>query len=268
MKAMIEINATNYHAPMPIGSTSPFILNCGSEAYVAKVYDEELENKHLINEFVCYKLALLMDIPIPKAMLIRIDTSMIESVPDLRNRKVKSNLLYGSKLIEPAQPNITPPLLEKITNIEDIPSIILFDQIIYNNDRSQNDGNLIINYKAKKIYALDHSHVFKDGLIWNQHTLDVINSEEKYLIDNFHGKYYKMLLRYVNGHEPFGKIKKRLSLITEDDISLIIDSIPLEWEIVKEDAAALKRFLIHRITNVDEIFRQIQDQCPQWKGVI
>ncbi|WP_040286452.1 HipA family kinase [Sporosarcina koreensis] len=268
MDVLNEINATNYHGSVPIGNTRPFIVNCGNEAYVAKIFDEEFENKHLINEYVCNCLAQFLHVPSPDASLIRMDQSIIDSVPELKERNIKSNLLYGSKLIEPAQPNITPPLLERIKNTDDIPSIILFDQIIYNNDRATNDGNLLINFKEKKIYAIDHSHVFKDGLLWDVHSLDRINSERVYLIDNFHQKYYKMMLRYVKGNDPFSKIKARLSFLTEQDVTYIIDSVPLEWKLLPDDADALKRFILHRINNVNEIFRCIQNQCPQWKGVI
>lgn len=268
MEIIKKVNATNYFAPIKVGSTRPFILNCGNDAYVAKVFDEELESKHLINEFVCYHLAILMDIPIPEASLINVDDSLIESVPELRERNIKSNTLFGSRLVEKTQTNITPPFLEKIINKDDIPSIILFDQIIYNNDRAHNDGNLLIDYKTKKILAVDHSHVFKDGLLWNQYTLDTINLERQYLIDNFHKKYYKMLQRFVNGNDPFYKIKNKLSSFNPDDISFIVESVPIEWGMTTDESSSLKRFLLHRISNVDDIFKRIHEQCPHWKGVI
>ena len=263
-----EIQATSYFDVMKIGSTRPFIVNCGGSAYVSKAFDEVTENKHLINEFVCYHIAKLLDLPIPEANLIIIDDSFIESVPELRARDIRSKVLFGSKLVERAQSNVTPPFLERIKNKEDIPSILLFDQIVYNNDRANNDGNLLIDLKSNMLVALDHTHVFKDGLIWTEHSLPKINDEKGYLIDNFHGKYYKMLQRYVTGHNPFNKVKHTLTLIREENISLIVDSIPLEWGITDNEKLELKRFLWHRISNVDEIFKRIKQECPQWKGVI
>lgn len=268
MEIISEINATNYAFSYKKFSTSPFVLNCGSNVYVAKVMDDNLEHKHLVNEFVCYHLAVLLGIPIPQANLIRIDESMINSVPELKERKIMCTLLFGSKMIERSVQNITPPYLEIARNIEDIPSIILFDQIIYNNDRADNDGNLLFDLKSKMIVAIDHSHVFKDGLIWDEHTLQSLNDEKNYLIDNFHGKYYKMLQRFVRGNDPFSKIKNKLKTLDPNSISFIVDSIPVEWGITELESESLKNFLNHRIDNVKEIYKKIQEQCPQWKGAI
>lgn len=268
LEIITELQASNYIKSFTIGSTRPFILACGNEVFVVKAFDEESQNKHLINEFVCYHIAILLDIPIPKASLVKIDNTLLNSVSDLRTRNIKSNILFGSKLVERTQTNITPPLLEAIVNKEDIPSIILFDQIIYNNDRANNSGNLLFDMKEKKLLAIDHTHVFKDGLLWDQHTLERITSDNLSLIDNFHDKYYRMLQSYVGGNDPFNKVKNKLIVLTEENISLIIDSIPIEWGIVKSEEDALKRFLMHRISNVNLIFRRIQEQCPHWKGVI
>lgn len=268
MEIIGEINATNYVTSFRKFSTSPFVLNCGNHVYVAKVMDDDLENKHLINEFICYHLAVLLGVPIPEASLIRIDDSLINSVPDLKDRKIMCNLLFGSKLIDRAVQNVTPPYLEMVRNPEDIPSIILFDQIIYNNDRADNNGNLLVDLKTKTIVAIDHSHVFKDGLVWNYHTLKTLNDEKAYLIDNFHGKYYKMLQRFVRGNDPFSKIKNKLNSLTSENISFIVDSIPVEWGITEVEADSVKEFINHRIDNIKEILKKIQEQCPHWKGVI
>lgn len=268
MQIITEIHAQEYVRKIPAGVTSPFILASANGAYVCKVGDSESSCRHLVNEFVCYHLAILLDIPIPHASLIRIDQSLIDSVEELKQREIRSTILFGSKLVEPALPKITPAQIERIINPDDIPSIILFDQIIYNNDRSQNDGNLLYDVKNKKILAIDHSHVFKDGLLWTDYSLQNINKDKKYIIDNFHGKYYKLLLPFVNGHNPFNKILKKMNTVKYEQIARIIDSVPIEWELNYNEAQELKQFIWHRLQNISLILISIQHQCPQWKGVV
>lgn len=268
MQIIQEIKAQNYVRKIPAGVTSPFILTCDDGAYVCKVGDDDSECRHLINEFIGYHLAVLLEVPIPNAALLKIDQSLIESVPDLKDRNVRSTILFGSKLVEPAMPKINPALIERIINTDDIPSIILFDQIIFNNDRAKNDGNLLFDIKQKKLLAIDHSHIFRDGLLWTDSSLRSINEERKYLIDNFQGKYYKLLLPFVNGNNPFNKILNKLSFIKFAHVSLIVDSIPVEWGITELEATELKSFIWHRISNVGLILKEIQNQCPQWKGVV
>lgn len=57
--------------------------------------------------------------------------------------------------------------MDYISNKETYEEIILFDQLIYNKDR--NKGNLFISTGkgAKLLYAIDHTHVFKNATIWD-----------------------------------------------------------------------------------------------------
>jgi len=262
------IQASAFMKNVGNGVTDPFYLECNGVTYIAKATDDNVGVKHLVNEVVCYLLAKLLEVPIPDAALIKIDQTMINSVPFLKDRNIKSDILFGSKLVLNAQANITPPLLEKVKNQVDIPSIMLFDQIIMNEDRAENRGNLLFDFKNRKLFAIDHTHAFKLGALWDVHTLRRINLEKEYLIESFKGKYYRMLQKYVNGNNPFSKVVGKISSLKEADISLIVSSIPNEWEISQEEKEEIKHFLWHRICNIKEILLKIKDECPQWKGVV
>lgn len=262
------IQASTFVKKVGNGVTDPFYLDCNGVTYIAKATDENVGVKHLVNEVVCYLLAKLLEVPIPDAALIKIDQSMIDSVPFLSNRNIQSHILFGSKVVLSGQTNVTPPLLEKVTNQADIPSIMLFDQIIMNEDRADNRGNLIFDFKRKELLAIDHTHAFKYGALWDMHTLRQMNVEKEYLVRNFQGKYYRMLQKYINGNNPFSKIIQKISLVNEDDISLITASIPTDWGIPEEEVREIELFLWHRLCNIREILLKIKNECPQWKGVV
>lgn len=268
METIGYIDATSYDKHLPSGTTNPFILSCNGKYYVTKAFDEHNLNKHLVNEYVSYHLAKLCDLPIPDAKLIRVNNELINSVPKLANSGIRSLIMFGSELLQNVKANVTPVDIDILINTEDIPSIILFDQIILNDDRAKNSGNLLFDFKNKYLYVIDHSHVFRDGLIWTPDSLDRLNEERAYLIRDFHKKIYKNLQQYVYGRDPFHKILSSLRQINSVHIDSIIDSIPVEWEVGELEKKALKRFLNHRITHIDQILLKIKDECPYWKGVI
>lgn len=265
-KLLNEIEASSYFKKFPIGSTYPFIAMVQSQGYVCKLYEEDLGNLHLINEYVCYQIAKILELPVPEANLIRFSDEIITSSDDLSKRNIKSTLAFGSKLINKVSANINPPLLDTCTNTDVIPTLVLFDQIILNGDRATNDGNLLFNTKTKELIVIDHSHVFEHGTIWNSITLKQV--ENQLLVGNFDKKYYRMLNRYIDGYNPFARTLQKLSMINERVVKEIVDSIPEEWELDSANSEALISFILHRLDLVPQILKAISVECPQWKGAI
>ncbi|TCJ01969.1 hypothetical protein E0Y62_21430 [Cytobacillus praedii] len=263
---MPSYNMIKYEREMGNGITNPLLMKTTDGNYVVKVIGNEHGTRILINEFVCYKLAKILGIPIPDAALINIDQSTLSLNPDLESLGVKTGLHFGSKLVPRGQTYIQGPLLNLVKNKDDIPSIILFDQIIYNNDRVLNPGNLIIDIKEKKLLAIDHSHTFKLGALWNEAELKKIHEEDLCLVKDFHGLNYKLLLKYVNGYNPFNKILQKIHEISQVDINWCFEQIPIEWELKKGDKDALNHFIWYRIENISSFMELLKEQCHEWKG--
>lgn len=268
MVTINTIKASSYVGEVGWGITNPFYIECNGEIYVAKVIDDGADPKHLVNEVVCYLLAKKLELPIPEAAIIEADSELLNSIPALEKRGIQSVLLFGSKLIEPAQSKISPFLLEQVVNKVDVPDIVLFDQIIYNDDRARNKGNLIIEFKKKLLYAIDHTHAFKDGSLWTSDSLKKINANKEYKISKFQGKYYSMLQKYINGYNPFDRMKNKLGNITKQDLISIVDQVPEEWGTTEDEKKELIEFIWHRINNVDAILQEIKNECPHWKGAV
>lgn len=256
----------SFEREMGTGITNPLLMRSTDGLYVVKTIDDKEEPKVLVNEFVCYKLAKLLGLPIPDAALVRIGDEIINSSPRLLELGVKPGLHFGSKFIQRAMTSIQPPMLNMVKNTDDIPSIILFDQIIYNEDRTKNKGNLLFDLKEKRLLIIDHSHVFKIGTLWNEIQLNQIMEEELCLVREFHGHNYKFLLKYVNGYNPFHKILEKLRCLNRSDIDWCFYQIPDEWGLNTKERNALANFLLHRIQNVNKFLELLKDQCLGWKG--
>lgn len=261
-----EENAISFERKIGLGTTDPVLMGCQNGHYIVKSANNIHGPRVLVNEFVCYKLAKLLDLPIPDAALIHINEGIINSSNELKELGVKPGIHFGSSFIQRANANLQPPLIKLAQNKNDIPTIILFDQIIYNDDRTKNKGNLMFDLKKKIIIIIDHSHVFKLGAIWDSHQLKLINSEAPQLINDFHGHNYKVLLDYVNGNNPFHRIVSKLNELTRKDIEWCCDGIPESWLLSDEDREALIEFIWYRIGIIDGILELIKVQCPDWKG--
>lgn len=265
---LTEEYAVSFERKIGIGTTDPVLMGCQNGHYIVKSANNVHGPRVLVNEFVCYKLAKLLELPIPNAALIHINDGIINSSKVLKGLGVQPGIHFGSSFVQRANTNLQPPLLKLAQNKEDIPSIILFDQIIFNDDRTKNKGNLMFDLKQKKIIIIDHSHVFKLGAIWNCHQLELINEEAPQLINDFHGHNYKVLLEYVNGNNPFHKIVNKLQSLSRKDIEWCCEGIPDSWLLSSIDKESLIEFIWYRINIVDQILELIKDQCPGWKGGI
>ncbi|MGD2407431.1 HipA family kinase [Bacillus subtilis] len=260
-------NVVSLEKQIPNGITQPLLMKTDDGLYVVKHCQNVDGTKILVNEFVCYKLAKLLSVPIPKASLIKISEEIINADPNLQKTGIKPGIHFGSQFNKNANSSaVAPPLLNRIINQDDIPSIILFDQIIYNDDRTKNKGNLLIDTKAKEILAIDHSHTFKNGALWNETELRRINSDPLCLVKDFHEYNYRVMLNYVNGHSPFNKILSKIHSLKQEDIDWCFEELPLEWNLIETEKVALKRFIWYRICNVNDFLELLKDQCPGWKG--
>jgi len=243
------------------GVTEPLdaCLDSGDRVIV-KPFNNIQGNLVLVNEYICYRLCTKLDIPIPKAGIALIS----ERTECLCEPPVYSAENYGycyfSKRIDKVT-IINRGIIPRITNKADFYKIILFDHLIYNKDR--NRGNLLVtSVKNPKLYAIDHTHVFKNQSIWDKNCLqrgmdsddfndlDIIKSNEK--IYNYFWEYLNkdpaILLRLADEY------KNKLNYT---DLEMFINELPEQWHIPDEDALALKEYLIYRLNHMEDMCKLI-----------
>lgn len=257
---------TSINEKFKIGTTQPFSVKCNDgNVYVLKGINDDCNGRTLFNELVSYRLALLLELPIPDFEIINLELEQINSNTEMQLLNFISGPCFATKYLK-GTTRLNPPTFEKISNSEDIPGLIIFDQIILNNDRTVNDGNLYFSQKDKKIVMIDHSHVFDLGQIWDINTIKNCMKIPPRIIRNLDGKNYKYLIPFVSGNNPFFRIQTKLNQISIDDISGLFINIPIEWGISDEESSAIKDLLWHQIKHIDQILPQLKTVFTKWKG--
>lgn len=247
---------------IPNGVTEPMMCVLEDDIRaVVKAYNNIQGNLALVNEYICYRLAEILKLPMPASGICICDASTVNE----NNIIHAQNLGYGfySKYL-PKNAILKPGIMKHIVNIDVFYKLVIFDHVVYNKDRNQ--GNLLVEYKKKNIYVsvIDHSHVFKNETIWNAECFR-IGMEEKDFNDTSimeHNDYlYEMFYRTISVTLEKLLISAReiQKLITVDVLNIVISEVPGEWIVSESDMNALKEYLLYRLEHVDDMCKVIID---------
>ena len=145
---------------MNIGITEPkyAILEDGTQIVVKLSHGPE-GNLVLFNEYVCYRLAILIDIPMPYSGVCVMDENT-----EVFDSNIASNSNYGYafySIFMPKTTKLLSSIIKLMKNKEVFIKILLFDHIIFNKDR--NEGNLLVQFykddvSDRKSTRLNSSH--------------------------------------------------------------------------------------------------------------
>lgn len=242
---------------MENGCTKP--LNCKletGEIAVVKTFNNLQSNIVLVNEIISYEIALLLGLPVPDSGICLIDdeTNGIEILDDI-TQKGKG---FYSKRINKATILNSNKMVDLIENKKDILKLIIFDHLVYNSDR--NAGNIILKFQKQNLLlnVIDHTHVFNKQCLWNKYEL-IRCREEKDFLDTkiltnnsylYNMFFQKIPIKLEDLLEISAKYKE---LINKNILKEIIDKIPKEWELKKEDSEELIEYLLYRLNNLDEM---------------
>lgn len=243
-------------SPITNGVTNP--LDCelsDNTRAIVKTFNNIQSNIVLINELICYELAVILKLPIPEAGICIID----ENTKGL-NYIEKSQFGKGfySKRINKSTVFNGYKMFQMIKNKDDLLKTILFDHLIYNTDRNQ--GNLLACFAQKQmlLMLIDHTHVFNKQCLWDKHQLEQCQQENDYrdttileknsflysMFFNVVPKRLDKLLEISNSYKS--KINKSI-------LESIIKKIPIEWELSSNNANALIDYLLYRLDKLDDI---------------
>ena len=246
---------------MNIGSTEPkfAILEDGTQV-VTKLYNGPEGNLVLFNEYLCYRLAILLDIPMPKAGVCILDSSS-----EIQDEELATSHNYGKAFFSEYMPKVTkllPTIISKMRNKEDFVKILLFDHVIFNTDR--NPGNLLVRFCKGDVSlkVIDHTHVFINQTFWDASCLKRA-MEENDLLDTkvleYNSSLYEMFFKNFSvGREMLEKESLFFkSKINRDIITELVDIIPEEWRPKQKDIDELVNYILYRVSNLDVIISTI-----------
>lgn len=242
---------------MSIGITEPkfAVLEDGTQA-VVKLANGIEGNLVLFNEYICYRMALLLDIPMPQSGCCIMDEST-----EVLEEGIANSSNYGYAFFSTYMPKTTkliPSIINMMENKEDFIKILLFDHIIFNRDR--NEGNLLVRFYKNNISlkAIDHSHVFINQSFWDSICLERAIAENDLLsteILEYNNRLYDMFFSNVpvTKEKLNGEIYRFKNKINRDTIKNIVNSAPDEWKPKQKDIDALVKYIMYRVDNLDVI---------------
>ena len=246
---------------MNIGSTEPkfAILEDGTQV-VTKLYNGPEGNLVLFNEYLCYRLAILLDIPMPKSGVCILDSST-----EIQDAELATSHNYGKAFFSEYMPKVTkllPTIISKVRNKEDFVKILLFDHVIFNADRNQ--GNLLVRFCKDDVSlkVIDHTHVFINQTFWDASCLKRA-MEENDLLDTkvleYNSYLYEMFFHNFSVKKEMLRKESLIfkSKIDRDTIVELVDIIPEEWKPKQKDIDELVNYILYRVDNLDVIISTI-----------
>lgn len=247
---------------MGLGITEPkfAILDDGMQV-ITKLFNGPEGNLVLFNEYICYKLAILLDIPMPNS-----GVCIFDETTEIQDETIAGIKNYGKAFYSEYMPKVTklvPAIIKKMKNRNDFLRIILFDHVIFNTDR--NPGNLLVRFYKNDISlkVIDHTHVFINQAVWDANCLKRAMMYENDLLstrvleDNryLYGMFFDNITITKTLLENESKIFK--AKINRPVIIDIIENVPDEWKPAKEDIEELVNYILYRINNLTKIISMI-----------
>ncbi len=163
----------------------------------------------IMNEIFANKLAVQLNLPVPKMFLVNVDEQLINKVPELTQRKIKGGRHIATEFIKNS---ITmndllgfPTQNRNILNMDQVPKFVIFDMMLYNNDRHNKNILLAKNYDGNyKYYLIDHGTIFC-GKFWGK---SIYNLRYKKIRNNWQTNGSNYIDAYQDFAETVNDLKK------------------------------------------------------------
>ena len=271
MPNFFDVEAVNYVQALHVERLERHIGNGCTQPLLALVKSENEEfyavvkTKNniqgilsVVNEWISYNIATELGILMPNSSI-----AIIDDKTDVGNFIDESNFgsCFCSQYIEKVG-ILNEVVMTLVDNKEIYEKIILFDHIIYNKDR--NKGNLLVTTgKGQKLlYAIDHTHVFKNETIWDRFCLRQGMQEQDYLdkeILDSNGYSLFVQSKNITVESLKNQAKHFKEVITNEFLEEVMANIPKDWNINNNDLEALKEYLLYRVSHIDEMCEMIMD---------
>lgn len=252
---------------MRVGSTEPkFAVLEDGTSVIVKLMNGPEGNLVLFNEYLCYKLALLLDIKMPHSGICMMSDKAEIQVEGIASEENFGKAFYSTYLNKVTK--LLPTIILRIQNKEDFIKILLFDHIIFNTDR--NPGNLLVSFYKNDISlkVIDHTHVFINQAIWDTFCLERAIKEND-LLDTKVLKYNEYLYKMFFNNMTVSKelleeeAEKFKNKINKDVLAEIIENIPEEWKPTQRDIDSLIKYIMYRVENLDVIISTIMSYIKE-----
>lgn len=238
------------------------------------------EDSVFMQELFVTQIASKLQIPVPNVAILEITQKFIDANKDfLFQYKLTPGLYFGSEVLPNVENNLVKnyqlaaqigkpyvikswnSFFKKVSNPDIYTSIIALDLLTVNNDRFNNEGNILVTRKnnLRKVYAIDFGHSFL-GPCWKDITKQIIFNQipddpNQYsdfvnkIIYGFPISPDKRFSGMINGaalgrifrglennidlsdpaNNPFSNIVNKIENLDDSEIINMLDNIPDDW---------------------------------------
>lgn len=240
---------------MGSGSRAQIILFDDGRYYVVKFKGNIQGCRVLPNELIAARLADLLQVPVCEGAVVRVSQEFIDFEPELYRHPFIGGLQFGSLFYEGAFSNPPARLLREIGDSQLFASIIVFDHLIANWDRSNHGDNvLFLAETSPRLVLIDHGHAFHSPE-WTVATLE----QSALPVEPYFGHFYRSLSELMEG-EPFEEPLSRVEALNEESLRSIMLDVPLEWGIYEEEREAMVEYLMRRKMHVRAAIEKLKAQ--------
>ena len=235
------------------GSKAQLILFDDGQQYVVKFKGNFQGPRVLANELIASRLAQMLQLPIAEFQVVRVPQIFIDFEPDMARRPFIGGLQFGSLFYANALASPTQTMLGHLDNPTLLASIVVFDHLINNWDRScHGDNVLFLPGSPPQLLLIDHGHAFL-GPEWTVEELQANTLPVKPLFGNF----YRIMAPYLVG-DVFAESLERVERLQRQQLAALMVDIPLEWGIYEAEQEALIEFLLARKDQVRPTIAKLQ----------
>lgn len=155
MPPLRTVAVTRYVEPLREGGSMPAVVEADDDGlYVLKFRGAGQGPKALVAELVCGELARTLDLPVPKIVLVELDTGLARTEPDPEIQELirASGGLNLALDYLPGAINFDP--VAEIVDADLASAVVWFDALTSNVDRSFRNPNLLVWHGAP--WLIDH----------------------------------------------------------------------------------------------------------------
>lgn len=240
-------NIVKYVKPILEGKSHPqlLILSDGYEYVVKFKRDYNGVSRHttrsLVNEWLAYQLGNALSLPVVPSQTVYIPNSFIDNNQELSRRRFLPGHQFASLFLrDPIQlrKDVPPPNKMKIKNRIDAAGVIVFDHWIRNADRAR--GNILLEPLKDGTYhfhMIDHGDCFPGKFQWTKESL------QEHPQPLSHKAAYRWLFSLLNHKDELYSFIDKINNLSDEILFQIIEDIPEDWNVDKEEKAALFQYL-------------------------
>ncbi|RYY54735.1 MAG: hypothetical protein EOO09_13175 [Chitinophagaceae bacterium] len=224
--------------------------------YFVKLIQNPMYPSVLAYEYVSGKIAEYLGLPTPKIFIAEIAAPLVPSLGSKYGIAINAGPHFASAAVANIYGlPVIRSLIAKCVNTSSFPGIILFDALVFNQDRN-NDGNFLFTTDNNEIALsiIDHGHCF--GALQNAHNL--MNYK-----DDWSRSYLPEMYELITDEAAFAEALVRFERLDSDFFATLVSRIPDEWTDLDSRERMLE-FLNYRRDHLREMLVRNKNLFINW----